>query len=94
MQIYVRARVGHAPLSEGALEEEWGEEPELYYISGPAPTLAWVAQVILLTEGAGGTICEIFGQCKFTLIISHDIRSLRCYVHSGCIEAGVGLPDL
>ncbi len=29
----------------GGLEEEWGEEPELFYILGPVPTLAWVAQV-------------------------------------------------
>ncbi len=29
----------------GGLEDEWGEEPELFYILGPVPTLAWVAQV-------------------------------------------------
>ncbi len=29
----------------GGLEEEWGEEPELFYILGHVPTLAWVAQV-------------------------------------------------
>ena len=43
--MYVRARVGHAPLRAGGLEEEWGEEPDLFYILGPVPTLAWVAQV-------------------------------------------------
>jgi hypothetical protein len=44
-KVYLRAREGRAPLLGGGLEEEWGEEPELFYILGPVPTLAWVAQV-------------------------------------------------
>ncbi len=44
-KVYLRAREGRAPLHGGGLEEEWGEEPELFYILGPVPTLAWVAQV-------------------------------------------------
>jgi hypothetical protein len=44
-KVYLRVREGRAPLLGGGLEEEWGEEPELFYILGPVPTLAWVAQV-------------------------------------------------
>jgi hypothetical protein len=47
----------------GGLEEEWGEEPELFYILGPVPTLAWVAQV---SEGRapllGGGLEEEWGE--------------------------------
>ena len=28
--MYVRARVGHAPLRAGGLEDDWGEEPDLF----------------------------------------------------------------
>jgi hypothetical protein len=43
--MYVRARIGHASLSQGVLQDEWGEEPELFYILGPLRTHAWIVQV-------------------------------------------------
>jgi hypothetical protein len=53
-KVYLRAREGRAPLLGGGLEEEWGEEPELFYILGPVPTLAWVAQVSAWWRAGGG----------------------------------------
>ncbi len=60
-KVYLRAREGRAPMLGGGLEEEWGEEPELFCILGPVPTLAWVAQVsevhahlIALLRAGGG----------------------------------------
>jgi hypothetical protein len=55
-KVYLRAREGRAPLLCGGLEEEWGEEPELFYILGPVPTLAWVAQV------SEGQVSVLFGR--------------------------------
>ncbi len=47
----------------GRSEEEWGKEPELFFILGPVPTLAWVAQV---SEGRtpllGGGLEEEWGE--------------------------------
>ncbi len=67
-KVYLRAREGRAPLLGGGLEEEWGEEPELFYILGPVPTLAWVAQV---SEGQapffGGGLEEKWGGARVFL---------------------------
>jgi hypothetical protein len=40
----------HTPLLCGGLEEE----PELFYLLGPIPTLAWVVQV---SEGPAHVLC-------------------------------------
>jgi hypothetical protein len=62
-KVYLRAREGRAPLLGGGLEEEWGEEPELFYILGPVPTLAWVAQVSEgLTPVLSGWLEEEWGE--------------------------------